>query len=108
MKGGRKVQRADPVNMPAMLDLSSELLEDIFVKITNLEDIIALSSTCRRLAALVEHPSLWRCVLLKIQLVERGTVWRGRRGWVSMEGHGLTWKHCGPWQAMPGPENDRA
>ena len=73
MKGGRKVQREDPVNMPAMLDLSSELLEDIFVKITNLEDIIALSSTCRRLAALVEHPSLWRHVLPKIQLVERGT-----------------------------------
>ena len=26
MKGGRKVQRAAPVNMPALLDLSSELL----------------------------------------------------------------------------------
>ena len=80
MKGGRKVHRAAPVNMPALLDLSSELLEEIFVKITNLEDVIALSSTCRRLAALVEHPSLWRRVLPKIQLVERGRAWRGRSG----------------------------
>ena len=56
MKGGRKVQRAAPVNMPALVDLSSELLEEIFVKITYLEDVIALSSTCCCLAALVEHP----------------------------------------------------
>ena len=89
-----------------MLDLLSELLEEIFVKITKLEDVIALSSTCRRLAAIVEHPSLWRRVLPKIQLVERGTEWRGRsgvgrRGWVSMEGHGRAWKYCEPCQAMP-------
>ena len=93
-KGGRKVQREAPVNRPVLLDLSSELLEEIFVRMTNLEDVIALSSTCRRLAALVEHPSLWRRVLPKIQLVERGERCGGEeRGWVSMEGHGLTWKH---------------
>ena len=49
-------------------------MEEIFVRIIELENIIALSATCRRLAALVEHPSLWRRVLPKIQLVERGTV----------------------------------
>ena len=73
-KNGRKVQREAPVNRPALLDLSAELLEEIFVRIIDLEDVIALSATCRRLAALVEHPSLWRRVLPKIQLVERRTV----------------------------------
>ena len=68
-------------------------MEEIFVRIRDLEDVIALSATCRCLAALIEHPSLWRRVVPTIQLVERGTVWRGRRGWVSMEGHGLTWKN---------------
>ena len=93
-KNGRKVQREAPVNRSALLELSSELLEEIFVRITELEDVIALSSTCRHQAALVEHPSLWRRVLPKIQLVERGAVWQGRKGWISMEGHGEIWKHC--------------
>ena len=100
-KNGRKVQREAPVNRPVLLDLLAELLEEIFVRIRDLEDVIALSATCRRLAALIEHLTPWRPVLPKIQLVERGTVWRGRRGWVSMEGHGLIWKHCRPCQTMP-------
>ena len=87
--------------MSALLDLSSELLEEIFLKVTNLEDVIALGSSCRRLAAIVGQASLWRQVFSKIQLVEI-EAWRGGSGWLSLEGHGPTWKYCMPCQAMPG------
>jgi hypothetical protein len=73
-KDGRQVQREAPVNRLALFDLPSELVEEIIMRTTHLEDIIALSSTCRCLTALVENPSLWRRVLPKIQLVERGTM----------------------------------
>ena len=75
-KSCRKVQRAITPNKAALLDLLSELLEEIILKVTSLKDVIALGSSCRRMAAIVGQASLWRRVFSKIQLVERGGVER--------------------------------
>ena len=56
------------------MDLLSDLLEEIFLKVTNLKDVIALGSSCRRLAAIGGQASLWWRIFSKIQLVERGGV----------------------------------
>ena len=44
------------------------------MRVTSLEDVIALGSSCRSLAAIVGQASLWRRIFSKIQLVERGGV----------------------------------
>ena len=71
-KNGRKVQREAPVNRPALLDLLAELLEEIFVRITDLEDVIALSATCCRLAAVTATVTLLHLDLLLQLVVEAG------------------------------------
>ena len=57
--------------MSSMMDLSSELLEEIFFKLKNPEDVISLGSSCRRLATIVGQTSFWRIFFSKIELVRR-------------------------------------
>ena len=72
------------------------------MKLTNPKDVIALGSSCRRLATIVGQASLWRRVFSKIQLVERGRLVGRGPAWQSLAGHGLNWKACEPCQALPG------
>ena len=51
--------------MPEMLDLSSELLEQILLQVEEVEDMLCLASSCSRLATILGQERLWRVLLAK-------------------------------------------
>ena len=60
--------------MPSLLDLPCEVLERIFKKIQNLEDVISLGSASPHLAMIVGQVSFWRLLLDKTKRSLYGSV----------------------------------
>ena len=55
--------------MVVLLDLSTEILEQIFFQQYHVEDMVSLGTTCFRLHQVLSKPNIWRDLLTKAQLV---------------------------------------
>ena len=64
--------------MFSLVNLSSEMLEQILVQLDDVEDVVSLGSTCLRLTGILSNLRIWRIVLAKTELVEQGGVMEDR------------------------------
>ena len=58
--------------MAELLDLPSELLEQIFFMLEDVPDMLSLGSSCALLSSLLSTPRLWRNLLAKTKMVQKG------------------------------------
>ena len=61
--------RGDISKMVGLLDLSSEMLEQVFLQQDDAEDMISLGSSCSRLHQVISKPNIWRNLLAKAKMV---------------------------------------
>ena len=55
--------------MVELLDLSTEILEQIFLHQEDMEDMISLGSSCSRLHQVLSKPNIWADLLTKAKIV---------------------------------------
>ena len=60
--------------MLSLLDLCPEILEEVFLKLESVEDVISLCSFSPYLARTVCQESIWRIFLAKTEFVDGGRV----------------------------------
>ena len=56
--------------MPFLMDLPCEVLEEIVLKLEDVEDVISLGSSSIHLTRIVDQNRLWRVLMAKIELVD--------------------------------------
>ena len=64
--------------MSSLMNLSSEMLEQILVKFEDVEDVVSLGSTCVRLKGIISSLRIWKIILVKTELVQHGQVMEDR------------------------------
>ena len=55
--------------MTSIINLSTEMIEDIVLKVEDVGDVISLGSTCSRLASIIGQERIWKILLAKTELV---------------------------------------